>query len=437
MDHYIHRIPADYDGFIAHLHAEPTRIIIFGADIAGKFVSEVLKLAGYTPACFVDNNRNKCGIDIASVPVLHASALASEPRSTVVLIASTYIADIVRQLEEMGHYNWVPISEILENRIQHGVQDLLRGDLRKNHAGGEFTDDFDGFVIGNMINSQRKYLDPERLYIRSIDLILTEKCSLKCKDCSNLMQYYDAPVNVAGDELLNDLADICAVADEINEIRIIGGEPLMNKNFHNVVAAAAAYPNVNKVVVYTNGTICPPDEKLAMMANPKIFIFITTYGALSRNADSLEQGLKRHNILYNRQPAYGWTDCASVQPHARQPEELPEIFRFCCAKHFTTLTDGKIFRCPFSANMERLHALPESSDDYVNIRGLAQRPEQIAQMKSALRLFLREKSFINACNFCNGRTYGDPEIVPGIQTKEVLVYKKYERLTETKNTVEA
>lgn len=81
--------------------------------------------------------------------------------------------------------------------------------------------------------------------------------------------------------------------------------------------------------------------------------------------------------------------------------------------------------------------MPESPDDYVNIRGLAQAPQRVAEAKSALRLFLREKSYINACNYCNGRTYGDPEIVPGIQTKAVLVYKKYERATEVKQPIEA
>lgn len=428
MSSYIHRIPAEYESLVGFLRSNPAKLIIFGADIAGKYVSEAMKSAGLPPAYFVDNNRNKCGIDIASIPVFHTSVLESEARSAVILIASTYIADIVRQLEELGHYNWVPISEILENRIENGANQMLRGELRKNHAGGEFTGDFDGFVLGNMINSQRKYLDPEKLYIRSIDLIVTEKCSLKCKDCSNLMQYYDSPVNIEGGELLSDLEDICSVADEINEIRIIGGEPLMNKNFHHVVAAAAAYENVNKVVIYTNGTICPPDEKLVMMANPKIFVFLTTYGELSRNADSLEGGLKRHNILYNRQPAYGWTDCASVEAHDRKADELAETFRYCCAKHFTTLTGGKIFRCPFSANVERLHALPDSPDDYVDIRGVSRNSNRIPSIKSSLRLFLREKSYINACNYCNGRTYGDPEIVPGIQTKATLPYQKYNRV---------
>ena len=57
------------------------------------------------------------------------------------------------------------------------------------------------------------------LFIRSVDLILTEKCSLKCKDCANLMQYYEKPINIESEELIGDLHDICSIADEINEIR--------------------------------------------------------------------------------------------------------------------------------------------------------------------------------------------------------------------------
>ena len=40
------------------------------------------------------------------------------------------------------------------------------------------------------------------------------------------MQFYEKPVNIERDELLGD---ICSIADEINEIRIIGGKVMMNK----------------------------------------------------------------------------------------------------------------------------------------------------------------------------------------------------------------
>lgn len=426
MKKTLSRIPQDFEGFQTFINDNNLPIFIFGADIVGKVLAELLKSHNIKIEAFVDNNKNKCDIDINNIPVKHASELAQENRDSIILIASTYIADIITQLEDMGFLNWIPIYTILEDKEDSKLEEFLTGELRFNHSGGAFTQDFDSFVLSNMINSQKKYLDPEQLYVRSVDLILTEKCSLKCKDCSNLMQFYEKPINISLDELYQDLDDLCAVADEVNEIRIIGGDPFMHKECHKVVMHAASYDQINKVVIYTNGTICPPEEKIAQMAHEKTFVFITTYGDFSRNAEKLGAMLKKYNIPFNIQDAYGWTDCGDIKLYDRDQEQLNELFRFCCAKNFTTLTDGKMYRCPFAANTDRLKAMPESADNFVSLHGISkQSPEQIQQKKQDLSHYLREITSIPACNSCNGRTYGDPEIEPGIQTKKVIEYIRY------------
>lgn len=424
----LQRVPHALDDFIAHARKSGAPIYIFGADIAGKVVREILVQNGLSITAFLDNNNNKCVAPIVDTPVLHAAELERVPRSATILIASTYIADIIRQLEDRGYFQWLPIARMLSGFDPKALSGLLQGALRRNHAGGEFTKDFDTFVLTNMINSQEKYLDPSRLYVRSVDLIITERCSLKCKDCSNLMQYYEAPVDIENDELAADLDDVTAVADEINEISIIGGDPFMNKAFHRTVTHAVNKPGVNRVVVYTNGTICPPEEKIAAIAHSKVFVFITTYGDLSKRNDKLASMLQRHGIPFNSQPAYGWTDCADISKHGRTDEANRELLRVCCAKHFTTLTGGKIFRCPFSANLERLSAIPKSPSDYVEIRGASRMTDtELQALRGRLRGFLRELPVLAACDSCNGRTYGDLEITPGIQTSKPITYQRYER----------
>lgn len=423
----VSRVPTDFAGFKAFVAAHDFPVLIFGADIVGKMIAELLHRHDVRLDYFVDNNKNKCGDDLCGVPVRHASELNDESRDAIVLIASTYIADLINQLEGLGFANWLPIAQIIEENRHEHLEEALEGSLRFNHAGGAFTRDFDRFVLENMVNSQKKYLDPNRLYIRSVDLIITERCSLKCKDCSNLMQFYEKPVDIGMEELMQDLDDLCAVADEINEIRIIGGDPFMNKDCHKIVKKAASYPNINKIVVYTNGVICPPEEKLRDMINDKTFIFITTYGALSKRAEQLSEMLKKIGIPYNIQDAYGWTDCGGIGPHERTEAERERIFKFCCAKNFTTMTGGKVYRCPFSANVERLQAVPDVPENYVDLRGVAGDGADVENTRVALRRFLRDVAYIPACDHCNGRTYGDPEIQPGIQTKAPLSYTKYPR----------
>ena len=91
------------------------------------------------------------------------------------------------------------------------------------------------------------------------------------------------------------------------------------------------------------------------------------------------------------------------------------------------MTDGKLFRCPFSANVERLMAIPQANSDFVSVRNVRNNPHKKELIKKKLRWFLREKPFLSACDSCNGRTYGDPEITPGIQSKKPIEYTLFER----------
>ena len=78
------------------------------------------------------------------------------------------------------------------------------------------------------------YFDDNKNYMRSLDIMLQQNF-IKCKNCSNLMQYYKNPNNTSHDEILNALKVIDKTADEISEYRIIGGEPMMNKDWANIV----------------------------------------------------------------------------------------------------------------------------------------------------------------------------------------------------------
>ena len=68
--------------------------------------------------------------------------------------------------------------------------------------------------------------------MRSVDIVITEKCSMKCVDCSNLMQFFEKPINYKIEDMTEAIDLICSYAHEIYEFRVIGGEPFMNKDIH-------------------------------------------------------------------------------------------------------------------------------------------------------------------------------------------------------------
>ena len=115
------------------------------------------------------------------------------------------------------------------------------------------------------------------LKIDSIDLMLTEKCSLKCKDCSNLMQFYAKPVDEDFDMVISSVDKLMNTVDFVREVRLLGGEPLMYKKVDLVVQHVLKYKNFDQLKINTNGTIIPKDEKLKAFQNKRVFFDISNY----------------------------------------------------------------------------------------------------------------------------------------------------------------
>ena len=70
------------------------------------------------------------------------------------------------------------------------------------------------------------------------------------------MQYYVDPKHTFLDQISKAL-NILKNVDYISEFRVIGGEPLMNKDWANVVNGISKDNPEAKIFVYTNGTIPP------------------------------------------------------------------------------------------------------------------------------------------------------------------------------------
>ena len=387
-------------------------VVIFGAGIVGEALFFACEKAGIKVECFCDNNVNKTKNQVCNIEVLYVQNLKNKYKDAVFLISAADIKDVITQLNSMGYSKWCPCSVLLRNFDIHQYKFNV-------------PMDFVEYAVGTGLLCHDSYLNPDKIFIRSVDIIITERCSLKCRDCSNLMQYYEKPRDCSIQELLLDIGNLCMIVDEVNEFRVIGGEPFMNKEFHLVIKRLVEEPKVKKIVVYTNGTILPKEEQLAFMKNEKLLIIITDYGKYSRKLEELSCILKENNIAFYAPKVKGWTACSKILKHNRQEPQQKEVFLHCCSKNVITLSDGKIYRCPFSANMDRLRAMPECIDDHINISLELKEGKGLNTVKKKVQAFLLEKQYLETCDYCNGRSFDSPEITPAIQTKVPLEYRKY------------
>jgi hypothetical protein len=389
---------------VAEMRATGRPVVLFGAGDLGKLAHWVLTSHGVTVTCFCDGNEPKQGRVLRGIEVWAPERLRTLPADAYVFVCGNYLTTITATLDELGFTNVYDCVNLL--------------------SGTDFSDSDVGmdpvFIERKVALHRRETLkarerDAGELVLKYLDVVVTEACSMKCQDCSNLMQYYTKPRHSDLDLLDSSLDLIMAGIDRIYEFRVLGGEPFVNKRVHRVISKLTAYPKVDKVVIYTNATIVPAGDNLSCLRHEKVVVDITNYGEHSRKYDELLDVLRANDIAHLTKIPQ-WTDSGRIRYVERTDEVLDDMFRNCCVNDVLTLLNGKLYRCPFSANGTNLGAIPHSDADVVDLTGS---PEP-SEVRDGIRRLYARSTHLTACAYCNGRDYRTPKIEPAIQTRRPL-----------------
>lgn len=397
------------------LKSNSAPVVLFGAGSLGKLALYALKTLDIQVDCFCDSDKQKQGNLYCGVKVISLEELSELNPDTHIFICHDYITSVSPLLEQMNFVNIYDCTVLLEN-TDFSTMDLDRAEEanpRFNHK----SLDIERLIGLHKSALKTDNVDPKMFNIRYIDIVITERCSMKCQDCSNLMQYYVNPKHSDLDLLFKSIDKLMKCIDWVYEFRVLGGEPFVNKEIHKIINKLVSYNNANSVVIYTNATIVPKNENLLCLKNSKVKLDITNYGLLSRNHDKLIETLKVNKIEYVTYTATTWTDSGRIQYRHRTENELTHTFMNCCVGDVLTLLNGKLYRCPFSANAHNLNAIPFNRKDVID---LSDENQDITILKTEIEHLYKRKQYPTACSYCGGRDYGTPKIKAAIQTKKPL-----------------
>ena len=398
---------------------------IYGVGACGRILDKFCEDLDVRVQGFIDGNIKYDGNYVNGKKVIHHTKISKEHRDSIIVVSSNDIHDVVQLLIQNG----VNENQILPggNLLQQIPKSFELEDIKYNE--GDTASGFSSFAIDCTILCHKAFESNDPLFIRSLDLVITERCSMKCKDCSNLMQYFQNPVNYEAGQLLQNVKDLLNLIGFIPEIRIIGGEPFMNRNACNIIQELIAEKRIHRIVVYTNGTIVPKKEDFIKIVNEKVVFMITDYSSCGLNAESdltgrlvnnkkntdkLEVLCLNHNLKYRRHPPENWTEAANIRNYWRTDDENQQIYDRCCCKNLYTLSEGEFHKCPFSAQMARL-GKNNFINDFVTITG-----SDLKDEVSEIAKLIKRNKFLQICGFCPGRSLSDPQIEPAIQIKDSL-----------------
>ena len=382
--------------------------VLFGTGNLGKIALNAIKKSDISIVAIADNDESKWGNKWNGYDVINPKDILKIKNLDSVVIASLNFPYMRKQILEINNSINVYDFDFLLNNIN-----LL--ECNTDWSVDRCKEQLDLYVYS--VAAQKKKKD---LFLNSIDLVLTEKCSLKCKDCSNLMQYYAKPIDEDYDTLINSIDKILSNVGFIREIRIIGGEPLLYKKIDLVINHLLKFNNYEKIYIYTNGTIVLKGDKMNVFNNPKVVFKISNYGKISRNVEKLENKLDELKIKYITERVRTWQDCAIIGKFEREEKLTKFIFGNCCENQGLTVLHGKLYLCPFAAHATNLDAIEKYDEDIIDTKNITNKED----FKRELQDLYFNREYIGACHSCNGRDHNVSKVEAAVQTKEVLKYQK-------------
>jgi len=359
-----------------------------------------------------------------------------------IFIAHQWIIQAVEKLNKLNFKNVYPCLDFLKSidvskKINSKKIDLLSatrnaGDIeplrleRKIEiVNFNYLKALADLKISSKSNGSKKSVD--NLVVKHIDVVITEQCSMKCRDCANLMQFYSRPKNSDTDLLFKSVDRLMQCVDHLYEFRVIGGDPFMNKEIYKIINKFVKYKNVDNVVIYTNARIVPKEENLNCLKNKKVRLQITNYSdsqavlthpSLVAQHDEIVKLLSSNNIKFVSEKVTKWDDIGILKFIKETPTQTSNKFMDCCANDLFSLLNGVLYKCPVSAHGTNLKAF--SFDPNYDGVDLVDEKISLKNLKKKLIDFYHNNKYVTACTYCKGRGYGEGEVGAAIQTKKAL-----------------
>lgn len=384
---------------------EKRPVIIYGAGIYGEYTLRALQEYDVEPVCFCD--RAKAGKSYLGYAVYDYKAIYKYDNPVVLLAAGALFCEIFQFLlerdiiEVYSIYQFVFLDTVLPmNRLS-----LQGQDIRYYRELYQFGMDY--------------AKDSDQIFMYSLDWVVTTRCSLRCKECSNLMQYYMNPQNFEVETLQDNLSKVLELVVCIMDVRVIGGEPFMHPQLAEIMEPLLDNPKIRNFSIYTNASILPNQKMIKVLKHEKVKCEISDYGGLVKNFPLFIEIMQKENIRHHIVKLEEWHKLGGLKDRQKDEDAMRNTFGICYCKDMSLL-DGKIYRCPYSANGRMLDAIPYKEEDVVDLYS-----GSIGYLKYKLKYLMFEKDFDHACGYCSGRNNHLATVEPAIQIEQPLKYQKH------------
>ncbi len=208
--------------------------------------------------------------------------------------------------------------------------------------------------------------------IRFLVLWVGTKCTLRCKNCCNLIPYVK-PVSYDVQKVIENLTYI--TKDIVVEtLQIQGGEPFSHLKLDEIILSCVLNHNIKKIEIASNGTIFPNDKVLEILREHKdrVLLRFSKYKCAESRQNDVSLYLQEKGIevaYYDFMFGNGmWFDSGDInQSYNENSIEVQEIYKKCSNRSCWVLADDYMAVCGKLINLIEMKGGELDKNNIVNV----------------------------------------------------------------------
>jgi organic radical activating enzyme len=265
----------------------------------------------------------------------------------------------------------------------------------------------------------------EKYILRQAVVCVTEKCTLRCKNCSQLMPRIKEPVHRPAKEVVESIKRLADMVTYMQDVCILGGEPLLHPSLAEICREVGELKRRDKVKfisITTNGTLAPRKELLDVLREYGIKIFVSDYGMLSSKMDDIRTVCENSGVAFehahlggNENKLTAWSDIGTLERQNFSQSDFRAKFAGCRSVYDCNfIYKGRYWFCCFAPFLTEIGICPESDDSFDLLRD----DIPFDELRGKWRQFMETESPIEACYYCN--PHGVVPVAEQIQLKGLI-----------------
>lgn len=252
--------------------------------------------------------------------------------------------------------------------------------------------------------------DPDCFVIPRVIFSVSNKCSLRCKDCINLVPYFKDKRDIPVNKMIDYIDKFFSIVDRCICVEVIGGEPFLYKDLGIILKHLTNKAQIYSIELTTNGTCIPAEDLWEILKNEKIYISLSDYKFItSQKKNDFIKCMKEHAVNYRILDESLWVDAGGYQKRFKNTAKLKFQHYTCSSSMFCKIFwDGKLFACGRAPAIYELCALKDNSS-YFDLEHVSD-----TEAREALKKFYLSE-YAECCDYCDFALYPEKWIKGGIQ----------------------